>query len=242
LGIPSLNIYYGGENEGGEYHSIYDSYDHYRRFKDPGFAYGVALAKTAGRIMIRISEAEILPFDYHSLQKTLSSYVTELINLVDQMRETTSVENQLIREGRYMQAADPLQTYLPPQIKDDVPYLNFSTLQNAVGALEKNCIALNETLGSTSLTPSQKNSLNKNLYTAEQQLLLENGLPKRAWYRHCIYAPGLYTGYGVKTLPGIREAIEQRNWKEAQEQIEKASAAINRFSSYLNDAGNSVKQ
>ena len=102
--------------------------------------------------------------------------------------------------------------------------------------MEKACKSLGETMNKTDLSASQKNELNKQLYQAEQQLLLPDGLPRRGWYKHSIYAPGFYTGYGVKTLPGIREAIEQRAWKEAQEQIEKAAAAINQFSAYLTKA------
>jgi N-acetylated-alpha-linked acidic dipeptidase len=236
LGIPSLNYGFGGENEGGEYHSIYDSYDHYKRFKDPKFEYGVALAQAAGRSTLRMANAEVLPFDYRSLQKTIATYVTEVITLLDQTRETTAIENQLIKENRYSQAADPLEKMLPPLVKDEVPFLNFSSLQNALSELEKSSQALSDAAAKPDLSAAQKNELNKRLYQAEQQLLLSDGLPRRGWYRHSIYAPGFYTGYGVKTLPGIREAIEQRDWKEAQEQIEKAAAAIRKFSGYLNDS------
>ncbi len=233
LGIPSLNLGFGGENDGGEYHSIYDSYDHYKRFKDPAFEYGVALAKAAGRTTMRMANAELLPFDFRSLQKTVSGYATEVIALMDQLRESTAIENQLIKEGRYTQASDPLEKYFPPLKKEEVPFLNFAVLQNALNEMEKTCQLLQEALTKTDISLSQQNSLNKLLYQAEQQLLLPNGLPRRSWYKHSIYAPGFYTGYGVKTLPGIREAIEQRSWKEAQEQIENAANVINLFSGYL---------
>lgn len=233
LGIPSLNIGFGGEDGGGEYHSIYDSYDHYKRFKDPKFEYGVALAKAAGRTTMRISNSDVLPFDFRSLQKTVSGYLTEVISLIDQTRESTLIENQLIKENRYTQASDPTETYFPPKPKDEVPFLNFSSMQNAVAELEKATNQLSEAMNKGNLNADQKNALNKSLYQAEQQLLLNDGLPRRGWYKHSIYAPGFYTGYGVKTLPGIREAIEQRDWKEAQDQIEKAAAAINKFAAYL---------
>jgi N-acetylated-alpha-linked acidic dipeptidase len=236
LGIPSLNLGFGGENDGGEYHSIYDSYDHYKRFKDPKFEYGVALAKAAGRATMRMSNAELLPFDFRSLQKTVSTYVTEVITLLDQLRESTSIDNQLIKEGRYTQASDPTEKYFPPAPKEEVPFLNFASLQNALAEMEKACQSLAQTMSKTELSTSQKNKLNIQLYQAEQQLLLPDGLPRRGWYKHSIYAPGFYTGYGVKTLPGIREAIEQRTWKEAQEQIEKAAATINQFSAYVSKA------
>jgi N-acetylated-alpha-linked acidic dipeptidase len=229
LGIPSLNIGYGGEGEGGSYHSIYDSYDHYARFKDPGFAYCHALAKTTGRAALRMANAEIVPFDFRSLQKTIQGYAGEVMALTDQLRETTAVENQLIAEKKYVLAADPTEVYHAPTAKEPVPYLDFSSLQNALTALEK---AANS--NATAIAKQQGSAgLNQALYKAEQVLLSPNGLPRRAWYRHTIYAPGFYTGYGVKTLPGIREAIEQREWKEAQEQIKITAAAIQDLANYL---------
>ena len=233
LGIPSFNLGFGGEDDGGEYHSIYDSYDLYRRFKDPTFEYGVALAKTAGRTSLRLANADVLPFDFRSLQKTIQGYATDVMSLLEQVRENTTIENQLIKEKHYHLAADPKEKTNVPAAKEDVPYLSFASLQNALGNLEKNCNALAERLDNASLSAVQKAKMNIQLYQAEQQLLLENGLPRRGWYKHSIYAPGFYTGYGVKTLPGIREAIEQRNWKEAQEMIEQTAGAINKFSGYL---------
>jgi N-acetylated-alpha-linked acidic dipeptidase len=233
LGIPSLSLGFSGEGPGGEYHSIYDSYDHYRRFKDPGFVYGVVLAKTSGRAALRLANAELLPFDYKSLYKTIQTYVGELTVLLDQQREATHVENQLISEKRYEQANDPLIKMNVPDLKEQVPYLNFSALQNVLTMLEKTTAQLAEKLAAPVTNTTQKNSINKKLYQAEQQLLSEQGLPRRSWYKHTIYAPGFYTGYGVKTMPGIREAMEQRNWKEAQEQIELAAATIGKFAGYL---------
>ncbi|MFM7838263.1 MAG: transferrin receptor-like dimerization domain-containing protein [Chitinophagaceae bacterium] len=232
LGIPVLNVGFGGEDEGGEYHSIYDSYDHYKRFKDPQFAYGVALAKTAGKMTLRLSEAQRLPFDFTALQKTISSYNLEVIALLDQLRETTEIENRLIDEGRYNQAADPTETYFPPLKKSPVPFLDFSAVQNNLLEMEKKCNTLQQFLTKNNQQPLPE-AFNKSLFQAEQKLLLPDGLPRRNWYRHSIYAPGFYTGYGVKTLPGIREAIEQRNWKEAQEQIAQAASALHQFNEHI---------
>ncbi|HMI66060.1 MAG TPA: M28 family metallopeptidase [Cyclobacteriaceae bacterium] len=229
LGIASLSIGYGGESDGGEYHSIYDSYDHFKRFKDPQFEYGIALTKTAGRATLRLANAEVLPFDFKTFQTTLSKYLTEVITLLDNVRESTEIENQMIRERRYSLAADPAQKYIPPAAKDAVPYLNFGNLQNAVARLERSATVFNELPATGSQANTHLSQLNQLLYQAERKLITESGLPRRPWYKHTIYAPGFYTGYGVKTLPGIREAIEQRNWKEAQEQIEIASQAIEDF-------------
>ena len=235
-GIPSMDIGFGGEDDGGEYHSIYDSYDLYKRFKDPGFVYGVVLAKTAGRTTLRFADAEILPFDFRSLQKTIAKYATELITLADDMREATSLENKLIKENYYSIANNITEPLLAPLPKSEVPFLNFSSLQNALAILQKSTDSLQSFISNKPLSETAKNELNIKLYRAEQQLLTKQGLPRGGWYRHSIYAPGFYTGYGVKTLPGIREAMEQRNWAEAQEQIEITAAAINKFSAYLDAA------
>lgn len=243
LGIPSLNLGFGGEDAGGEYHSIYDSFDDYRRFKDPDFAYGVALAQTAGRAALRLADADVLPFDFGSLQKTIAVYITELMTMTDQMRESTAVENQIIKSDDYKLAIDPTKPETAPKAKQDVPFLDFSNLQNAVTALEKSSGKLNEAWNRATINtnPTNLEALNKALYQAEQQLLNPNGLPRRAWYKHTIYAPGFYTGYGVKTMPGIREAIEQRNWKEAQEQMNIDASVINNFAAYLDKTADLAK-
>lgn len=232
-GIPSLNIGYGGEDDGGEYHSIYDSYDDYSRFKDPGFFYGVALAQTAGRAALRMANAETLPFDFRSLQRTVSDYVKDLLNQTDQLRETTAAENELIRTNGYALANDPTEKKKAPAAKAEVPYLDFSPLLNALTALEKSTDQLAVTWTKAAATGANTAALNLALYQAEQQLLTTNGLPRRSWYKHTLYAPGFYTGYGVKTIPGVREAIEQRNWKEAQEQIGVVAASLEKLSVYL---------
>jgi len=241
IGIPSLNLGFGGEDDGGEYHSIYDSYDLYRRFKDPTFEYGVVLAKTAGRTTLRFADAEALPFDFRNLQSTISKYTSEVIAQADEQRENTLVENQLIKEKYYTIANKATEPLLPPVAKDEVPFLNFSSLQNAVASLAKSADGLNAVISTNTLSAAKKNELNKQLYKAEQTLLTKEGLPRRGWYRHAIYAPGFFTGYGVKTLPGIREAIEQRNWKEAQEQIEITAATITNLSTYLDAAAGAAK-
>lgn len=222
LGIASLDLGFSGENSGGEYHSIYDSYDHYKRFKDPSFVYGVALAKTAGRATMRLANADILPFDFKGFHRTVNTYLAEVTALLETLRETTELENQMTRENRYVLAQDPTKQYVPPAVKSTVPYLDFSALQNAMVILDRTASRYAELSGSFKSTPQ----VNELLFKSERQLISASGLPRRPWYKHTIYAPGFYTGYGVKTLPGVREAIEQRNWKEAEEQIQIAAQAL----------------
>jgi len=175
----------------------------------------------------------VLPFDFRNLYKTIDKYTTELINGINDMRESTNTENEIISNHDYSLATDTALHLLPPTPKDEVPYLDFSSLQNALSKLQIATDTL-YTKWSKMLNAGNTETFNKSLYQAEQQLLLPNGLPRRSWYKHSIYAPGFYTGYGVKTMPGIREAIEQRKWKEAQEQINIDADAINKLSNYLN--------
>ncbi len=232
IGIPSLNLGFGGENNGGEYHSIYDSYDNFIRFKDPGFKYGGALSKVAGRAVLRMANADVLPFDFTNLYKTIDGYISGLTFQLDQMRENTTVENKLIDEKYYALANDPTKPFTAPAHKKEVPYLDFSPIKNALAALEKSTNEL-KTKWDRAVASGASAGFNTKLYQAEQQLLSENGLPRRGWYRHTIYAPGFYTGYGVKTMPGIREAIEQRDFKEAEQQILVDAQAISRLAEYL---------
>jgi len=232
-GIPSLNLGFGGEDGGGEYHSIYDSYSLYEKFKDPGFQYGVTLAETAGHAVLRMSNADGLPFDFTHLAKTIDSYSEELITLLKTNREATDIENQIINSRGYAVGEDPTKGYVAPYIKPEVPYIDFSPLQNALRQLEKSVDTLSVVFQNNIKTNHMSLAFNQSLYRAEQQLLNESGLPRRAWYKHTLYAPGFYTGYGVKTLPGIREAIEQRNWEEARQQIEVDAKTIIRLAEYL---------
>ena len=234
-GIPALNLGFGGEDNGGEYHSIYDSYDLYVKFKDPGFQYGVALAETAGHAVLRMANADVLPFDFTHLYKTIDGYSKDLIELLQKSRETTEIENKIINSGGYAVGEDPTKKLIAPVVKTEVPYLDFSSLQNALEDLKKSTDSLEVLYKSKVKENKASAAFNESLYKAEQQLLYEPGLPRRKWYKHTIYAPGFYTGYGVKTMPGIREAIEQRNWKEAQEQMEIDAKTINKLADYLKE-------
>jgi N-acetylated-alpha-linked acidic dipeptidase len=239
LGIPSMNLGFGGEDPGGEYHSIYDSYDLFTRFKDPGFQYGIALSKTAGRVILRLANADALPFDFNSFYKTVAEYETEVKTLADNERTQIDIENKMIRENLFNLARDPKKTQLPPSVKDPVPYLNFSDLDNALVQLKNAAEEYQKVyVNAVKLPADQQKKLNEILYKAERSLIYSNGLPRRPWYKHEIYAPGFYTGYGVKTLPAIREAIEQHNWKEAQEGISVVAQIIQSYNTQVQQAVN----
>ena len=237
MGIASMNLGFGGEDPGGEYHSIYDSYDLFTKFKDPGFQYGIALAKTAGRITMRLANADALPFDFNSFYKTLNDYATEVKTLIDNQRMETETENKMIQEQLFAVAKDPKKTYADPLAKEPVPFLNFSELDNSLMQLKTSAESFQKLYTNATALPVDKlNQLNLLLYKAERSLIDEEGLPRRPWYKHQVYAPGFYTGYGVKTLPGIREAIEQRNWKEAQQNIGIVSKVIEAYNTQVQQA------
>jgi N-acetylated-alpha-linked acidic dipeptidase len=227
-GIASLNLGYGGESEGGSYHSIYDSFDHFTRFGDPDFAYGVTLAKTAGRVVLRLANAGVLPFAFEPLAETVGRYAKEVTTLADELREKTEEENRLLAEKQYDLLSDPKETFIAPKPKAAVPFLNFAPLQNAVAVLKKSSAAYAKA-GKERKAPlphEAQQALDVLLYTTERAFLRKEGLPLRPWYGHQLYAPGYYTGYSVKTLPGVREAIEERRYAEAQTQIGAAAEAI----------------
>jgi len=235
LGIASMNIGFGGEDGGGSYHSIYDSFDHFTRFGDPGFQYGVAQAKVCGHAVLRLANADALPFEFSDFADTVKMYTDEVIKLTDNMRDDTRSMNDIIANGSLVAVQDPTQTFVVPKPKDPVPFINFSPLQNAVARLTDSAKRYQKASAGKTLTGDARRQLDLALMNSERSMLSSDGLPRRGWFKHQIYAPGFYTGYGVKTLPAVREAIEQRDWKEATEQIavvartiENAAEAIDR--------------
>ena len=230
-GIASLNLGFSGENSGGEYHTIYDTYPFYKRFKDPDFAYGVALANTAGRITLRLANADVLPFEFKQWYQTVSGYLVEIVKSMDDMREEVEKHNSMVDKNIFELTADPKKPFVKPEKEDAIPYLDFAPLQNELATLRTSIDNLNSDI--SKLSKNQREALNQKLLKAEQTLTYEAGLPRRSWYKHQIYAPGFYTGYGVKTLPSVREAVEQKDWKEAQEQIRVLTETLKRFHAHI---------
>ncbi|PYQ04407.1 MAG: folate hydrolase [Acidobacteria bacterium] len=239
LGIASLNIGFGGENGNGIYHSIYDSFAHYTRFNDPTFEYGVALAKVGGRTVLRLAEADVVPFEFTAFADTLGRYVKEVSKLADDMREKTEEDNRLARDNTLVLAADPRERFVAPRAKEAVPFISFAPLQNALARVRESAKAFDQARaarGDRPLSPETQRALDEVLTHAEQALTRPEGLPVRPWFRHQVYAPGYYTGYGVKTLPGVREALEQRDWKAAEEQAAVAARTLEGFAAQIDRA------
>lgn len=236
LGITSLSIEYNGEDEqAGVYHSAYDTFEHYVRFGDPTFQYGVTEAKTAGHIVLRMAQAPVLPLQLSGFAQTVAGYVQEIHKLAEDRRRHAEELARLLDQKAFVLAADPEHRLLPPAREPQVPYFNLAPLDNAVARLTHSAQAYDELYarfeaGGIRLTAAERGQLNGLLQGLEQTLTDARGLPRRPWYKHLIYAPGTLTGYGVKTLPGVREAIEQDRWDEVTQYAVITAAALNAYS------------
>jgi len=228
IGMATLHLGFGGESNGGSNHSVFDSYDYYTRFGDPGFEYGITLAKTVGRMTLRFANADVLPHAFASFADNVAIYVDEVTTLADKMRKETESHNHLVATNTFSLVADPTKTYIPPEAKAPVPYLNFAPLQNALINLEASAKAYDAALREhgSGLDAARRETLNDILRRVEQAMTRAEGLPGRPWYRHHIYAPSPVTGRSGNTLPGVREAIEQRDWEATTEQIEIVSGVL----------------
>ena len=227
LGVPSLNIGYGGEDEGGgQYHSIYDDFYWYTHFQDTDFAYGKALAQTGGTMMMRLADADVIPYQFTDQAETYKGYVGEIERLATTMRAQIKERNENIAMGAYKAAADPKKISFPPPVDVVPPYFNFAPLDQASDDLTAAAAAYEKAFTTHSATAG--NDVNLELIKVEHALTDSKGLPNRPWFENMVYAPGFYTGYGVKTLPAVREAIEQKDWPIVDTQIVRTAAALER--------------
>ena len=230
-GVPTLNLSFSGLDQGdGVYHSIYDDYYHFTKFLDRDFAYGRALAQTVGSLVIRLADADVLPFQFTSLADTVQTYVAELQAQLKEKQAAITELNRQVEEGVFAAIADPRRGLRAPGVETVPPALNFAPLENAASALAQASERYKKALdgAQSRLTPDLIRELNKGLIQSERELTDPAGLPRRPWYRHMLYAPGFYTGYGVKTMPGVREAIEQKDFAEAEREIVRVAEALKR--------------
>jgi len=240
-GIATLSLGFGGEDGGGVYHSIYDSYTWYERFDDTSFVYGRALAQTAGTTVMRLADADVLPFRFSGTTRAIQTYLVELRKLATARRDSIAEQNREISEGVFSAIADPHERSVPPALQVEPPYLNFAPLENAVAGFAGNAARYDSALTlatgpSAAVDSALARSLNAILMSVEPALLSPAGLPGRPWFRHQLYAPGLLTGYGVKTVPGVREAIEASQWALADSMIVQTANAIDAAASVVDSA------
>ncbi|HKS75532.1 MAG TPA: transferrin receptor-like dimerization domain-containing protein [Terriglobales bacterium] len=246
-GVPALNIGYGGENDADQYHSIYDDFYWYTHFVDTDFVYGRALAQTGGTAVMRLADAELIPFDYAGQADTLDRYEKELEKLLKEKQDEITERNLELKEGVFSAVADPKKTSVPPPAETVPPYMNFAPLKNSLEAFkqaaERYESSWNKAWTSGSFGGSST-PVNMDLMQVQRAFLNERGLPERPWFKHQIYAPGAYTGYGAKPMAAVREYMDQKKWKEAEaevpsvaQSIDAATAAIGKATADLESAG-----
>jgi len=224
-GISTLNIGYGGENDADAYHSIYDDFYWYTHFVDTDFSYGRVLAQTGGTAVMRLADADLIPYEYSGLAETIGKYVTELEKLLKDKQEEIKERNLELKEGVFAAVADPHKTSVPPPQEAEPPFMNFAPLKNAVESLKRSAdryqaaVGKAQADGAPALSQQALNSLNTDLLKVQRAFLSERGLPERPWFRHQVYAPGVYTGYGAKPLAAVREYMDAKKWVEADAQV-----------------------
>ena len=244
-GVPTLNLSFSGLDDGdGIYHSIYDDYYHFTTFLDKDFAYGRALAQTVGSLVIRLADADVLPFQFTSLANTVQTYVSDLQQLLKNKQNEVTELNRQIEEGVFTSIADPRRALRQPVVDSVPPSINFAPLENAASALTQAAERFKKSLDSARprLTPEVIRTLNQGFRQSERHLTDAAGLPRRPWYRHLLYAPGFYTGYGVKTMPGVREALEQRDYAEAEREVVRVADALTRETQLIDGLTTALEQ
>ncbi|MFL5460822.1 MAG: transferrin receptor-like dimerization domain-containing protein, partial [Gemmatimonadales bacterium] len=173
---------------------------------------------------------DILPFAFTNLAETIQTYVKQLQSLRDRRSEQIVERNRQIEDGLYQLTSDPRDPVTAPQRQQPAPQLNFAPLLNALDSLSHAASRYEKAYGKAVSDGRAANAkaVNERLIQAERALTSTEGLRSRPWYVHMLYAPGFYTGYGVKTIPGVREAIEQGEWPAADREISRAAAAVER--------------
>jgi N-acetylated-alpha-linked acidic dipeptidase len=247
LGIATLDMAYGGEDEQGIYHSIYDDFYWYTHFSDTDFVYGRALAQTVGTSVMRLADAEVLPFDFVNFADTVETYTKDLQKLLADKQEEIRERNQQLEEGVFKATFDPRRPKVAPVKEEVPPHLNFAPMQNAVESLTRSAKHYQQALSQSQAslgdaTTPKLDALNRALMESERRLTNADGLPRRPWYKHLLYAPGVYTGYGVKTVPGVREGIEQKRYAEADQEIVRVAKALQDESVLIESAAKQLEQ
>jgi N-acetylated-alpha-linked acidic dipeptidase len=234
LGVASINIGYGGEDRGGTYHSAYDTPWHWDQFADKDEVYGKLFAQTAGTIVMRIADAEIMPYSFNELELTVNEYATSLKNELKQLQTDSATRSRLLKSGAYALANDPKNPVAPPPELAMPPAMDFTALDNALEKLKAAAADYAQASAKAPSLPADKRKqINDGLAVAERKLVAADGLPGRPWTKHLIYAPGTFTGYGASTLPGVREALEAGRFDEARQQLGVLAQALNDEAAFI---------
>ena len=216
LTLSALSIGFSGESPGGIYHSAYDTVKWYQTFSDGDYIYGRTLSQLAGTLLMRLADAPVLPFQFSDTADTLLRYVVELEKLAADKKDS-KVDMKPVRVA-------------------------VESLKAAAQEFEKAYANVGKANTQALLAKRELQQINRLLLTSEQKLGNSDGLPRRDWFKHQIYAPGFYTGYGVKTMPQIREGLEEGRFTEAQGGVRTVSAAINALASQVKEAATALQQ
>ena len=239
LGLPVLDVEFGEEGDaGGVYHSRYDTFEHHSTWVDPGFVYDTLLAKTVGHAVLRAADSELPLQQAGDFADTIATYVTQVKKLADDKREAADIQAKLLADHAFALTADPTKTSGTPTALQPVPKFDFKPLDDAAATLQKSAKAYDAAFAADAakLSPEDRVKLWAAMQTIDQTLAPDIGLPGRPWYKNLIYAPGRFTGYGAKTLPGVREAIEEERWADATQYITLTADALNAYSARLDQA------
>jgi len=245
LGIASLNLGYGGEDDEGIYHSIYDDFYWYTHFSDIEFVYGKALSQTVGMTVMRLADADVLPYRFTNLADAVNVYLKEVQDLLKQKQEQVKEQNRELEDGVFAAINDPRRPKVAPKPEAVPPYVNFAPLQNAADELAKSGEHYNRALAALlkgSPDGAKLAALNAKLLTAERLLLNDGGLPTRPYYKHMLYAPGLYTGYAPKTVSGIRESIELKDYDLAEGEVPKVAKAVSDEAAFVEQVAKEMEK
>jgi N-acetylated-alpha-linked acidic dipeptidase len=143
----------------------------------------------------------------------------------------------MLAGGAYRLADDPTKTSGAPTPLKGVPHFNLAPLENAIDRLKKSARAYDTALSVNGASQSAqvKFALVELTRQTEETLTPDAGLPGRTWYKNLIYAPGRFTGYDAKTLPGVREAVEEERWDDVDRYAALTASALNAYANRLDE-------
>ena len=248
VGVSALDISFGGEADADAYHSIYDDFYWYTHFVDPEFAYGRALAQTGGTTVMRLANADLIPYEYTGVADNIGKYVTDLEKLLKDKQEEITERNLELSEGLFTAVADPQKKSVPPPKEIVPPFMNFAPLKNGVESIKKSAeryqaaLAKAQADGSPALPQPVLDSVNASLMKIQRTFLTELGLPRRPWFKHAIYAPGAYTGYGAKPLAAVREYMDEKKWEEAEAQVAPLGKVLQNVAAAIDSASEQLEK
>jgi N-acetylated-alpha-linked acidic dipeptidase len=184
--------------------------------------------------VLRAADSPRVPARYSDFAAAVGRYLTEIETLAADQREKDRALADLRREGDFTLASSPQDPIVAPPDRGITPLIDMLPLENAADHLTRAAAAADGALGKEDgLPPATQARMNGALANIDQLLLDPAGLPGRPWFQNLVYAPGTLTGYGAKTLPGVREAIEQRRFDDARTYVVRTAAVLEAYANRL---------